>query len=77
MGYTKEYLRMKSGNKDNSLMFLILSNLPSKPKLFPKTECASVTLWSKDKYREWLKTENKKTGATDGNSLTYKTKGRH
>ena len=67
---------MKSGNDDNSLMFITLADLPSKPKPFPKTECASVTLWSKEEYREWLKTENKKTGATDGNSLTYETKGR-
>ena len=67
---------MKSGNEDNSLMFLTLADLPSKPKPFPKTECASVTLWSKDDFREWQKTENKKVGATEGNSLTYEPKGR-
>ena len=74
-GYTKEYLRMKSGSGDNSLMFLTLADLLSKPKPFPKIECAGVTLWTKDEYREWLKTENKKVGATDGNLLTYEMKG--
>ena len=49
-GYTKEYLHMKSGTEDNSLMFITLANLPSKPKPFPKIECTGITLWSKDEY---------------------------
>ena len=68
---------MKSGTEDNSLMFITLADLPSKPKPFPKIECAGVTLWSKDEYREWQKTENKKAGATDGSSITGEKKGRH
>ena len=57
-------------------MFITLADLPSKPKLFPKSECAGVMLWSKDEYREWQKTETKKTGATDGSSIACKKKGR-
>ena len=67
---------MKLGTEDNSLMFLTLADLPSKPKPFPKTEFAGVTLWSKDEYREWQKTENTKAGATDGSSITHDKKGR-
>ena len=33
-------------------------------------------MWTKDEYRQWLKTKNNKVGATDRNSLTYETKGR-
>ena len=57
-------------------MFITLADLPSKPKPFPKIKCAGVTLWSKDEYREWQKTENKKAGATDGSSITCEKKGR-
>ena len=46
-GYMKEYLCMKSGTEDNSLMFITLANLPSKPKPFPRVECAGIMLWSK------------------------------
>ena len=67
---------MKSGTEDNSLMFLTLGDLPSKPKPFPRTECAGVTLWSKNEYREWQKIENTKAGATDGSSITCEKKGR-
>ena len=67
---------MKSGTEDNSLMFITLADLPSKPKPFPKIECAGVTLWSKDEYQEWQKTENKKAGTTDESSITGEKKGR-
>ena len=67
---------MKSGNDDNSLMFITLADLPSKPRPFPRVECAGVTLWSKDEYRDWQKIESKKAGVTDGNSTTLDKKGR-
>ena len=68
---------MKLGTEDDSLMFLTLADLPSKPKPFLKTECAGITLWSKDEYREWQKTENTKAGATNGSSITRNKKGQH
>ena len=66
---------MKSGNDDNSLMFSTLADLPSKPRPFPRVECAGITLWSKDEYRDWQKIESKKAGVTDGNSTTLDKKG--
>jgi hypothetical protein len=75
-GYTKEYLCMKTGSRYNSLMFITLADLPPKPKPFPKVECTNIMLWSKSEHRDWLKTQNKNAGATDGNSSTSKKKGR-
>ena len=66
---------MKTGSDDNSLLFITLANLPSKPKPIPKAECPDVTMWDKDDYRDWRKAHKRQAGATDGNSSTSETNG--
>ncbi|KAN0134643.1 hypothetical protein V8E53_007428, partial [Lactarius tabidus] len=71
-GYTKEYLRLKSGhgNSTGGLLVVMLANLPPAPKPFPKINCPEVTLWSNANFCNFIKTKNQKAGETDGNSST-------
>ncbi|KAN0138282.1 hypothetical protein V8E53_003745 [Lactarius tabidus] len=77
-GYTKEYLRLKSGhgNSSGGLLVVTLADLPPVPKPFPKIDCPKVTLWSNADFHNFIKTKNQKAGETDRNSSTSGSGGR-